>query len=77
MPQRTEFAAVGFRSAPVGCIVGSTPGAYEPLGEFATWYAEQRRNASRGACPALAALQGYQAAERCGGGNKSRSAAAS
>lgn len=38
MPQRTEFAAVSFRSAPVGCFVGRTPGAYEPLGELATWH---------------------------------------
>lgn len=41
MPQRRGTETDSFRFLPVGCIVGSTHGAYEPLGEFATRYAEQ------------------------------------
>lgn len=38
MPQRTGTEVDSFRLLPVGSIVGSTPGAYEPLGEFVTWH---------------------------------------
>lgn len=38
MPQRTRTEADSFRLLPVGCLVGRTPGAYEPLGELATWH---------------------------------------
>ena len=65
MPQRRRTEVDSFRLLPVGSIVGSTPGAYEPLGEFATWHSRappQRQ--TRGYAPSW---QPFRATRRLNG----------
>ena len=71
MPQRTEFSAVGFRSAPVGFAVGRRHSRCCDRRKHTGPVPQSAGNPpAEGLCPGPAAPKGYWAAEWGAGANK-------